>query len=141
MDLKSTYYSSYGVLGKKLLPRLAHGYLPISHLHAVAFNHLPVQTYNGNRELEAYDVTSAYNFNGLGGEASLSTTTDLIRWLRALLEGLVLKSSFKSSFKQIFEVVPVDPKAGSREGQDYYGLGGFIKRAYNAGGHHLERRE
>ncbi|ABX77233.1 serine hydrolase domain-containing protein [Coxiella burnetii] len=124
MDLKSTYYSSYGVLDKKLLPRLAHGYLPISHPYAVAFNHLPVQTYNENRELQAYDVTRAYNFNGLGGAAGLSTTTDLIRCLRALLEGRVLKSSFK----QMFEVVPVDPKAGAREDQDYYGLGIYKTR-------------
>ena len=124
VDLKSTYYSSYGILDKKLLPRLAHGYLPISHPYAIAFDHLPVESYNENCELQVYDVTKAYNFNGLGGAAGLSTTTDLIQWLRSLLEGRVLKNGFK----QIFDTVPVGPKLKSQRDQDFYGFGIYKTR-------------
>lgn len=129
MDLKSTYYSSYGVLDKKLLPRLAHGYLPISHPYAVAFNHLPVEIYNENCELQVYDVTKAYNFNGLGGAAGLSTTSDLIQWLRSLLEGRVLKNGFK----QMFSTVPVDVKSKSQRDQDFYGFGIYKTRLHRCG--------
>ena len=124
VSLKSTYYCSYGVLEEDLLPQLAHGYLPISHPYASGFSKQPVVTYNDNRELQVYDVTGAYNFNGLAGAASLSNTNDLIRWMRMLLEGRILRGSLK----QLFDGVPVDPKASPREDQDFYGLGLYKTR-------------
>lgn len=119
LGLHNTHYSSYGVLDEQLLPQLAHGYIPVSHPWAQAFRHLPVVTYNDNRELQVYDVTNAYNFNGLAGSASMSTTTDLMYGLKALVNGKVLTSSFK----EMFTVVPVDPKASPAQDQQFYGLG------------------
>lgn len=117
--LNNTHYSSHGVLDEQLLPKLAHGYMPISHPWAEAFRHLPILTYNDNRELQVYDITNAYNFNGLAGSASMSTTTDLIHWIKALVKGKVLVSSFREMFK----VVPVLSYGSSYEDQDFYGLG------------------
>ena len=117
-QLNHTHYSRYGILDEKLLPQLMHGYLPISHPHAQAFRHLPTLIYNQNRELTVYDVTNAYNFNGLGGSASMSTTTDLIHFIKALVKGKLLTSGIRA----MFDVVPVAP-AAYQEDQDYYGLG------------------
>jgi len=119
LGLNDSYYSSYGVLDTQLLPRLAHGYLPISHPHAEAFKRSPVLTYNNNRELRVYDVTQSYNFNGLGGSASMSTTTDLIHVFKNLMKGKILISSLK----EMFNGVPVDPTVRLGQDQDYYGLG------------------
>ena len=124
LDLKSTYYLSHGILDEKLLPPLARGYVPGSHPYAGAFSHFPKLIYNGNRELQVCDVTAAYNVNGLAGSATLSSTTDLIRWMRILLNGHILKSSFK----QMFNMVPVDPKASPNQDQDFYGLGVYKTR-------------
>ena len=129
LDLKSTYYLSHGILDEKLLPQLAHGYLPSSHPYAGAFSHFPKLIYNNNRELQVCDVTTAYNVNGLAGSATLSSTTDLIRWMRVLLKGHVLKSSFK----QMFDMVPVDPKTSSHQDQDFYGLGVYKTRSQQWG--------
>ncbi|WP_423062553.1 serine hydrolase domain-containing protein [Candidiatus Paracoxiella cheracis] len=117
--LNNTHYSSHGVLDEQLLPKLAHGYMPISHPWAEAFRHLPILTFNDNRELQVYDITNAYNFNGLAGSASISTTTDLIHWMKALVNGKVLVSTFREMFK----VVPVLSYGSSYEDQDFYGLG------------------
>ena len=117
--LSDTYYATHGVLEESLLPRLAHGYLPLSHPHAQAFKRAPVLTYNNNRELRVYDVTSAYNFNGLGGSASMGTTTDLIHAFGNLMRGKILTGSLK----EMFNAVPVNPKVRLGQPQDYYGLG------------------
>ena len=124
LDLKSTYYLSHSILDEKLLPQLARGYIPSSHPYASAFSHFPKLIYNDNRELQVCDVTAAYNVNGLAGSATLSSTTDLIRWMRVLLKGRVLKSSFK----QMFNMVPIDPKASPHRDQDFYGLGVYKTR-------------
>lgn len=118
LQLNDTHYSSYGVLDETLLPQLMHGYLPVSHPHAQAFKKLPILTYNNNRELQVYDVTNAYNFNGLGGSASMSTTADLIHFIRALVRGKILTSGFK----EMFNVIPIKSTYYS-EDKDYYGLG------------------
>ncbi len=117
--LKDSHYSSHGVLDESLLPQMMHGYLPVSHPHGEAFSGLPILTYNDNRELQVYDVTTAYTANGLAGTATLSNTTDLIHWMKALVGGKILKSSFR----EMFTVVPVDPRASPREARDFYGLG------------------
>ncbi len=115
--MKDTFYFPYGILNEDLLPRLMHGYLPVSHPHADAFSKLPINTYNNNRELQVYDVTSAYNFNGLGNSATVSTTSDLIRFMRLLMNCDVVQGSFKS----LFTTVPVSAK---KDGViDQYGLG------------------
>lgn len=49
----------------------------------------------------------------------MSTTTDLIHWIKALVKGKVLVSSFREMFK----VVPVLSYGSSYEDQDFYGLG------------------
>lgn len=128
LGLHNTYYSSYGILDEQLLPKLAHGYIPVSHPWAETFRHLPVLTYNDNRELQVYDITNAYNFNGLAGSASMSTTTDLIHWMKALAKGKILTSSFK----EMFRVVPVNPIASPNQDQEYYGLGVYktISKCY-----------
>lgn len=114
--LENSHYSIYGQLDPKLLNKVAHGYLPLSHPDAPAFKKLPVHTYNNNRELQVYDVTSAYTTNGLSGSASLSNTTDLIHWIKLLLSGKVLKSSLH----ELFSTVPV---TFTSEDKDFYGLG------------------
>ncbi|MFV9994524.1 MAG: serine hydrolase [Coxiella endosymbiont of Dermacentor nuttalli] len=129
IGLRSTYYCPYGVLEKDLLPKLAHGYLPVSHLYASSFSHRKLVTYNNDCELKVYDVTDAYNFNGLAGTASLSNTNDLIYWMRMLLEGRILNGSLK----QLFNGVPVDIKTSSREDQDFYGLGIYKTKSRQSG--------
>jgi len=119
LGLNNTFYSSHGVLDESLLPKLAHGYMPVSYPWAQAFRRLPVLTYNNNRELQVHDVTGAYNFNGLAGSAAMSTTTDLIHWMKSLVKSKVLISGFKEMFK----VVPINAYGTSNEKQEFYGLG------------------
>lgn len=82
--LVSTSYCSSGVINQQDLGKLVHGYLPISFPYADIFTSLPVISYNGSRELRAYDVTAAYNLNGLAGMAGLSSIMDLVQWMRIL---------------------------------------------------------
>lgn len=128
VGLKNTFYLPYGVIDGSLVPRLAHGYLPLSHPHAEAFQKLPVLTYNHNRELCVYDVTTAYNLHGLGGSASVSNTTDLIHLMKALVTGKILTSSFKD----MFNTIPINPKNGHTDEKTSMGLGIYktISRRY-----------
>ncbi|OGO91447.1 MAG: hypothetical protein A3F10_02180 [Coxiella sp. RIFCSPHIGHO2_12_FULL_42_15] len=116
-SLDESQYLSHGVMEKKLLPRMMHGYLPISHPYAAAFENFPELTYNGNKELCAYDVTMAYTVNGMGNAASVSTSSNLIRWMDQLMNCQVVINNFK----QLFTGVPI--RRESREQQDYYCLG------------------
>jgi D-alanyl-D-alanine carboxypeptidase len=81
--LVNTFYCPNGVV-KKDLSNLVHGYMPTSFPYADIFRSLPIISYNGSRELRAYDVTAAYNLNGLAGMAGLSSITDLIAWMQIL---------------------------------------------------------
>ncbi len=117
--LKHSFYASHGVLDEMISPKLAHGYLPISHPFGEAFRDLPVLTYNDNRELKAYDVTGAYTTTGLAGTAAMSNTTDLIHWMKLLLN----KKIINNTFQDMFAMVPMDPRATAKEDRDYYGLG------------------
>ena len=82
--LVNTSYSASGVISKEIAPKLVHGYLPISFPYADIFTSLPIVTYNNSRELQAYDVTAAYNLNGLAGMAGLSSIMDLVQWMRII---------------------------------------------------------
>jgi CubicO group peptidase (beta-lactamase class C family) len=128
LGLKNTFYLRYGAMDETIVPRLARGYLPLSHPHAQAFHYLPVLTYNHNRELRVYDVTTAYNLHGLGGSASVSNTTDLIHLMKMLVSGKILTSSFK----EMFNVIPVNPKNGHHDEKTYFGLGIYktVSRRY-----------
>ncbi len=81
--LVDTVYCANGVV-KKDLPNLVHGYMPTSFPYADIFRSLPIVNYNGSRELRAYDVTAAYNLNGLAGMAGISSIMDLVQWMRTL---------------------------------------------------------
>lgn len=115
--LDSTYYFPYGRIEKKLTANMIHGYLPASHPFASAFLGLPTLTYNDNRELQVYDVTTAYSLNGMANAAAVSTTTDLIRWLRLLVEGKVVVGNYS----QLFSSASTAPTV--QDGEDYYCLG------------------
>jgi hypothetical protein len=58
--------------------------MPTSFPYADIFRSLPIVNYNGSRELRAYDVTAAYNLNGLAGMAGISSIMDLVQWMRTL---------------------------------------------------------
>lgn len=115
--LNDTYYLSHGVLEEALISRMIHGYLPVSHPYAQAFVNLPQITYNENRELAVVDVTSAYTAVGMGNAAALSTTTDLIRWFKQLINAKVVTANYK----QVFKDVPI--KTFISESKDSYCLG------------------
>lgn len=119
VGLNDSFYSGYGVLDHLLLPKLARGYLPLSHPHAQAFQTLPVLRYNHNRELCVFDVTEEYNSNGLSGSAALSTTADLITALRALLRGNIVQTAVRD----LFEGVSPHSTRKSRQDRELYGLG------------------
>lgn len=82
--LDHSSYCENGRVSKTDLAKLVRGYLPLSFPYASIFSNLPVLTYNDSRELRAYDVTGAYNLNGLSGNAVLSSIMDLIQWMRIL---------------------------------------------------------
>jgi CubicO group peptidase (beta-lactamase class C family) len=82
--LADSSYSANGRIEEARLAQLVHGYLPVSFPYADIFTSLPVLSYNDSRELRAYDVTGAYNLNGLAGMAALSSVIDLVQWMRIL---------------------------------------------------------
>lgn len=128
LGLKNTFYSRHGVIDEAIVSRLAHGYLPVSHPFAQAFQRLPELTYNNNRELQVYDVMTAYNSHGYGGTASISSPLDLIHLLKLLVGGKILTSSFKEMFK----VIPVVDKNSGSDEKTYFGLGIYktVSRRY-----------
>lgn len=115
--LGNTHYLSYGVVNPDFLDKMVHSYLPISHPYASAFEKQKTLYYNDNKELSVYDVTSAYCVNGMGNAASLSTSTDLIQWWKALL----LDDRVVNHYRQYLALFPrVAAAAGCEE---YYGFG------------------
>lgn len=124
--MKNTYYFPYGVMETTLKSRMMHGYLPISHPFASAFERLPQVTYNDNKELRAYDVTGQYTVNGMSNSASVSTTTDLIDWLKQLLNCKVVINNYRQM------VTPVAVKKYS-EGENNYCFGFYKTRRKDYG--------
>jgi CubicO group peptidase (beta-lactamase class C family) len=82
--LANTSYAANGLIKKENQNSLVHGYLPISFPYADIFTSLPVIAYNDSKELRAYDVTAAYNLNGLAGMAAVSSIMDMVQWMRIL---------------------------------------------------------
>lgn len=112
-DLRDTYYLPYGAIGRDLLPKMARIYLPISHPYASAFQRQKILHYNDNKELQVYDVTSAYCANGMGNTATLSSSADLIRWFHALVE----TETVVNRYKELLRAVP--PLTPEFEGKEY----------------------
>ena len=117
--LKNTLYFRQGILTEDAIQQLAHGYLPLSHPHAVAFERRPIHSYNDNKELQVYDVTGAYNLNGLVGGAAASSTADLLHWIHSLMQGKILTGTLPD----MFTTTPVDFKKPFLNAKDSYGLG------------------
>lgn len=104
-ELQLMRYSANGVLDAKAVPRLVHGYMPISYPYADIFGSLPVMTYNNNRELQVVDVTAAYNFNGLSGVAAWGSLSDLIMWMRLVWREKIFGDPIAQFFGKPVELV------------------------------------
>lgn len=116
-SLNDTQYLSQGVMEKKLLSQMMHGYLPLSHPYADAFEKSASVTYNDSKELRAYDVTMGYTVNGMGNAATVSSSSDLIHWLDQLMNCKVVINNYK----QLFSGVPIGRQTPDH--REYYCLG------------------
>lgn len=130
LRLSNTFYMSQGVLDKSLLPRIARGYLPLSHPEADCFDFLPTYIFNNHRELKVHDVTESYNFNGLAGSANFSSVGDLMQLMQMLMAGELLD---QSTMKEMFHAVPASLAPLSVNRIDGYGLGCFKTHYKNWG--------
>lgn len=117
-NLAQTAYAANGVIDKKNLGKLVHGYLPISFPYADIFHRLPVVTYNNSRELRAYDVTSAYNLHGLAGMAGMSSVMDMVHWVRLIWRDQVLGDPMSTFFEK-----PAKINRDGRKDMGEFGLG------------------
>lgn len=125
--LSATQYLANGVMPTTVLPSMMHGYLPLSHPYASAFESLPIHSYNDNKELRAYDVTMAYTINGMSNAASVSNAPDLLRWFELLVTGKVVPQL------QAALLQPTPLHAGLRVQEDFYCLS-FYKSLHRAWG-------
>lgn len=116
--LNQSVYAANGVLEKKDLPKMVHGYLPVSFPYADIFHRLPEVTYNNSQELRAYDVTSAYNLHGLAGMAGVSSVMDMVHWTRLVWRDHILGEPFSALFSN-----PTKINREGRKNMGEFGLG------------------